>query len=65
MNNAMDFLIMMAQSMVSQRFNIPQNISNPEDMVKHLVNSGQVSQEQVNQAIQKRNNPINPQFFKR
>lgn len=65
MNNAMDFLIMMAQSMVSQRFNIPQNISNPEDMVKHLVNSGQVSQEQVNQAIQKRNNPINPQIFKR
>lgn len=55
--NMMNYFISMAQSMVAQRFNIPSNITNPEEMVKHLVNSGQVTQEQVNQAIQRRDNP--------
>ena len=40
---------------IGKRFNIPQGMSNPEDMVNHLINSGQVSQEQVNQAKKMQN----------
>lgn len=43
--------------MLAQRFNIPQGISNPQQIVQHLLNSGQVTQTQVNQAMQMRNMP--------
>ena len=39
-------------AMLSQRFNIPQNLSDPNDIVKHLVDSGQVSTDQINQFSQ-------------
>ena len=71
MNNLMNIMSALSQfrtnpmSIIGRRFNIPQNISNPEDMVNHLVNSGQVSQEQVNQAMQMRDNPMMQQFFKK
>lgn len=42
--------------MLAQRYNIPQNMSNPQEIIQHLLNSGQVSQEQVNRAMQMRNN---------
>lgn len=40
--------------MLSRRFNIPQNVNlkNPNDIIQHLLNTGQVSQNQVNQAMQ-------------
>lgn len=44
-------------SLLGRRFNIPQGIQNPQDIIQHLLNSGQVSQDQVNQAMQMRNNP--------
>lgn len=44
-------------AMLSQRYNIPQNISNPQDIIQHLLNTNQVSQEQVNRAMQMRNDP--------
>ena len=39
--------------LLSKRFNIPQNIdlSNPNSIIQHLLNTGQVSQNQVNQAM--------------
>lgn len=40
--------------MLSKRFNIPQNISTPQDIIQHLLNTNQVTQEQVNQAMQLR-----------
>lgn len=43
--------------MLAQRFNIPQGINNPQQIVQHLLNSGQVTQTQVNQAMQMRNMP--------
>lgn len=46
--------------MLSRRFNIPGGITNPQDIIQHLLNSGQVSQEQVNNAMQMRNSF--PQF---
>lgn len=43
--------------MLSQKFNIPQNVnmSNPNDIIQHLLNTGQVSQDQVNNAMKMRN----------
>ena len=37
---------------LSQRFNIPQVMSNPNDLLQYLVSSGQVTQTQVNTAYQ-------------
>jgi len=50
--------------MLSRRFNIPQNMNNPQEIIQHLLNSGQVSQDQVNQAMQMRNNPMFKNLFK-
>ena len=45
--------------LLKRRFNIPDNvnINNPNDIIQHLLNTGQVSQNQVNQAMQMRSNP--------
>ena len=31
-------------------FNVPSNLSNPQEIIQHLMNSGQVSQQQLNNA---------------
>ena len=33
-------------------FNVPDNLNNPQEIIQHLMNSGQVSQQQLNQAQQ-------------
>lgn len=48
---------------LSSRFNIPAGMNNPNDIIQHLLNSGQVSQYQVNQAMQMRNNPALQQIL--
>lgn len=42
------------QQFLAQRFNIPQNVdmNNPQDIIQHLLNTGQVSQQQINQVMQ-------------
>lgn len=42
-------------AVLGQRFNLPQNLNNPNDIIQHLLNTGQVSQAQVNQAMQMKN----------
>jgi hypothetical protein len=44
-------------AMLSQKFNIPQSMNNPNDILQHLLNTGQVSQAQVNQVMQMKNDP--------
>lgn len=51
--------------LLSQKYNIPQNLNNPNEIIQHLLNTGQVSQAQVNRAMQMRNNPIIQQLFKK
>ena len=51
--------------LLSQKFNIPANITTPQEIIQHLLNTGQVTQEQVNRAMQMRNNPIIQQLFKK
>ena len=51
--------------MLSRKFNIPQNINNPNHIIQHLLNSGQVTQTQVNNAMQMANNPMFKKMFGR
>lgn len=51
--------------MLMQKYNIPQNINanNPNDIIQHLLNTGQVSQAQINNLSGMRNNPIIQQIM--
>ena len=53
--------------MLNQRFNIPQNVNlnDPNAILQHLMNSGQVSQNQINQVMQMKNNPMIQQLMNR
>ena len=48
--------------LLSQRFNIPQgvDVSDPNNIIQHLLSTGQISEGQINQA---RNNPIIQMFM--
>ena len=52
--------------MLNQRFNIPQNVnlSDPNAILEHLMNTGQVSQNQINQVMQMKNNPMIQQLMR-
>jgi hypothetical protein len=66
-NNFMTILNQFKQNpmaMLSQRFNIPQGMNDPNQIIQHLLNSGQVSQEQVNRVMQMKNNPQFQNLFK-
>lgn len=51
--------------LLSMRFNIPQdiNIQNPNDIIQHLLNTGQINQSQVNYAMRMKNNPVIQQLL--
>ena len=53
--------------LLNQRFNIPQNIdiSDPNAILQHLMNTGQVNQNQINQVMQLKNNPIMQKLMSR
>lgn len=49
--------------MLSRRFNIPQTMNNPQEIIQYLLNSGQITQNQVNQVMQMREDPQIQQLF--
>ncbi len=51
-------------AMLKQKFNIPQEMNDPNQILQHLLNTKQVSQDQVNRVMQMRNNPSIQQLFK-
>ena len=60
MKDIMDFYQRFRQNpiqMLNQRFNIPQNVnlSDPNAILQHLMNTGQVTQNQINQVMQVKN----------
>ena len=65
----MNFLDMYSQfmknpiAMLSQRFNLPKNVNDPNEILQHLVSSGQVNQQQINNAMQMKNNPMIQQLL--
>lgn len=69
MNNVNDIMNMYQQmqgnpiQFLSRKFNIPQNMNDPNSIIQHLINSGQVSQAQVNNMMQLRNNPMIRKMF--
>lgn len=69
MMNPMQILSMLQQlqqnpaQLLAQRFNVPGNLSDPQAIIQHLLNSGQVSQDQVNQAMQMQNNTFFQQLL--
>ena len=69
MNNMVRLMQMYQQlrqnpiQILSQRFNIPPNMQNPQEIIQYLLNSGQVSQAQINQIMQLKNNPQIQQLF--
>lgn len=52
-----------SQALMEAEFNVPQGMSNPNDIIQHLLNTGQVSQSRVNQVMQMRNNPMIQQLM--
>lgn len=54
-------------AMLARRFNIPQgvNTQDPNAIIQHLLNTGQISQQQLNQVNAMRNNPMLQQFMNR
>lgn len=52
--------------MLNQRFNIPQNVNlnDPNAILQHLMNTGQVSQNQINQVMQMKNSPMIQQLMR-
>ena len=52
--------------MLGRRYNIPQNINlnDPNAITQHLLNTGQITQEQYNNANNMRNNPMIQNMFK-
>ena len=61
--NAVNQLKTNPTAILNGRFNIPQGMNDPNQIIQHLLNTGQVTQNQVNQAMQMRNNPLFTRFF--
>lgn len=53
--------------LLSRKFNIPQNVNqtDPNEILQYLLNTGQVTQSQVNQAMAMKNNPLLQQLMHR
>ena len=53
--------------MLARRFNIPNNvnITDPSSILQHLINTNQVSQQQINQVMSMRNNPMIQQLMRK
>lgn len=50
-------------TLAQRRYNVPQGMTDPNDILRHLLNTNQVSQQQVNQIMEMRNNPIVQKLF--
>ena len=44
-------------AMLSQKYNIPQGMNDPNQILQHLLNTNQVTQDQVTRVMQMKNNP--------
>ncbi len=72
MNNVNQIMQMYQQfranpmQMLAKRYNFPQgmNMSNPGDIIQHLLNTGQINQAQVNQVMGMEKNPIVQQLLR-
>ena len=59
-NNLFNMVSLFKQNplaMLSQKYNIPQGMNDPNQILQHLLNTNQVSQGQVNRVMQMRTDP--------
>ena len=69
MNNMMQIMQFYQQfrsnpmQMLSMRYNIPSNLNSPNDIIQHLLNTGQINQAQVNQVMGMDKNPVVQQLM--
>lgn len=71
MNNINQLMSMYQQlrtnpmQLLAKRFNLPQgmNMNNPNDIIQHLLNTGQISQQQLNSVVGMRDNPMIQQLM--
>lgn len=66
-NNLLSMLNRLKQNpyeVISQKFNIPQNMNDPNQIIQHLLNTNQVSQDQVNQIMRLKNDPQMQNLFR-
>ena len=68
MNNIIQMYNQLRQnpmSILTKRFNIPDSVdmNDPNAIIQHLINTNQVSQTQVNNCMQMKNNPMIKQIF--
>lgn len=68
MNNILGMLNALTQNplqfLAQNGLNIPTNLNNPQAIIQHLLNTGQIDQNTVNQAQQMKNNPMFRGLFK-
>lgn len=67
-NSPIDVLEQFKQNplaILGQRYNIPQGMTDPNQILQHLLNTNQVSQDQVNRVMQMKNDPRIQQMFNR
>lgn len=68
-NNSFESMLMEFKQnpigLLSQRFNIPMNLSDPVQILQYLLNTNQVSQQQVNSIMQMKNNPTIQNLLRR
>ena len=67
-NSPIDMLEQFKQNplaILGQRYNIPQGMNDPNQILQHLLNTNQVSQDQVNRVMQMKNDPRIHQMFNR
>ena len=66
-NNMLSMLAQFKQNplaAISQKYNIPQGMNDPNQILQHLLNTNQVSQDQVNRVMAMKNNPQIQQLLK-
>lgn len=49
--------------LAQRKYKIPEGMNNPNEIIQYLLNTGQISQNQVNRMMSMRNNPIIQKLF--
>lgn len=50
-------------TLAQRKYNIPPGMTDPNDISQYLLNTNQVSQQQINKIMEMRNNPIVQKLF--
>ena len=52
------------RAMIEQRYNIPPDMNDPNQILQYLLNTNQITQDQVNRIMQMRNDPQMQQLMR-